>query len=184
MIKTTITPVSTTTTPIWLTCLSATETKIGLRAGFNALLLTSIFVQDPITPVSTISNAVASLSYFDLENATMIARSDLTSTALRVQTHIKQDFGGHRSQDNGAIIDLQCFGRIWVKYQPFASNQSAIYQSVQLVNGMGSGQVPNNSIPFSKCAGWMDSPLATFISGDHTYAYSNKVQDNPTFFFC
>ena len=158
---------------------------------------------DKVSPRSTYQNSLLSLLImspdfedgdFEAQNAAsrngltfagmgrglMITNSDYTKDALELQFHARQDLGGHTAGDRNNVL-LSALGRVFVRlptgyiYETQWSNGILVNDkgvSITILEGSKARQP-------SKLAHIQDNALATFFTGDATYAYNTEWHWSP-----
>ena len=106
----------------------------------------------------------------------IITRSALDDTdAMQLHFHCRQEFGGHTYADRNTFL-LSALGRVWIRLPSDTSSYSdSMFQNIPLIDGTGiqlSPQEGTKARQPGKIAAVIDNPLATFATGDATYAYN------------
>jgi hypothetical protein len=130
---------------------------------FNGLLYAAIFASD-YDPAN--DNAAAlnlSNTFFCGERSLLMTRSGWNTDALMLNMHTRGQDGGHPFADRNAIM-VAGAGRIWSPngYATFRTQEN----SVVCIDGTSQ----NESVP-GRMADFQDSALATFATGDASYAW-------------
>ncbi len=168
----------------WQTFLDLRDGKFGLRSVYSHQLLpAAIFASDVASTATWTQQNTAvqgSPDYLDAEGGTLSARSGYDPDATALVFHVRQDFGGHTFADRNTFT-LSALGRLFINYNSGSSSSGAEeggLNSVIEVDGksmkVSDKEGDKMRIP-SKLAAW--SPLggmATFATGDATYAYSQE----------
>jgi hypothetical protein len=159
--------------------------QFGLSGYDNALFSAAIFTSDYST--ATWNQSILPTTTFLSDEGLIITRSDNATTAMGMQFHCRQNFGGHTHGDRNNF-NLSGLGRVWGVYRtadgsgPQGTTQETKYKSCTLIDvdtltGDGYGipityQDGNKSRQPGKVVDFIDGDKATFASGDATYAYS------------
>jgi hypothetical protein len=130
---------------------------------FNGLLFAAIFASD----YDPANNSVAALNlgntFFCGERSLLMTRSGWDTDALMLNMHTRGQDGGHPFADRNAIM-VAGAGRVWSPngYATFRTQEN----SVVCIDGTS-----QNEIVPGRMADFQDSPLATFATGDASYAW-------------
>jgi hypothetical protein len=167
------------------TFLDPRDSKLAMSSVYlNELLTAAIFATDVSSTESWAQqrSEVVPLTFKDLDGGTAIYQSDTTANATQLIVHMRQNFGGHTCADRNTF-GLSALGRIFVNFDTGGSNtnlQWPQYSSIVDVDGKSMWVTTEEGnkcrIP-EKIAGWAEdttSGLASFITGDATYAYDNQ----------
>jgi len=158
--------------------LDAKEEKITPRSSyFNNLLPAVIMASDFTGGDWGAQNTVAQghPTFDGKERGLIITRSGYGEDDLQMHFHCRQDTGGHTYGDRNSFA-LSGLGRLWVR-KPMGYIPETEWASSILINDLGVKVTEKDG---RKCrqpgriAQFTDQPLATFATGDATYAYSNE----------
>lgn len=119
--------------------------------------------------------ALDGLTFNGKERGLIITRSGYDKNALAMHFHARQDTGGHTFGDRNSF-NLSALGRVWVR-NPTGYIPETEWSSGILINGEGvtiTNQDGRKARQPGRIAHYQDNPLATFVTGDATYAYSNE----------
>jgi len=152
--------------------------KITPRSNYvNSLLNLAMMASDFNGGDRTAQNtaALGSLTFNGKERGLIVTRSDFTEDAMALRFHVRQDTGGHTFGDRNSF-NLSALGRVWVR-NPNGYIPETEWSSGLLVNNEGitiTEQDGRKARQPGRIAHYQDNPLATMITGDATYAYSNE----------
>ncbi len=161
------------------TYIDVADQKVTPRSTYyNALLSLVIMASDYKTDNTyAVQNEIAQgeLTFNGKERGLIITRSGYEEDALALQFHIRQDTGGHTYGDRNSF-NLSALGRVWVR-NPIGYNPETEWASTLLVNQVGIPVTEKDGRKArqpGRLASYQDEPLATFMTGDATYAYNNE----------
>ncbi len=150
------------------------------RGGYGTNLIQTAVFAMPFSslPWAQQSAQVQKPSFIAADRGLVDMRSAVDNpNAMQLQFFCRQNMGGHTYADRNSFA-LSALGRLWVR---MVSSGNSVFlgesrlMSMPLVNGLG---VKTNSKEGQKArqpqrlAAVVDNPLATFATGDATYAYS------------
>jgi hypothetical protein len=154
------------------------------RGYDNSLLVAAVFSCD--YEQGSWDSSVKPLTEFFDERGLVTTRSDYSSEAVGMQFHCRQNFGGHTHGDRNHF-NLSGLGRTWGVYRTMSGggetgeSQETKYHSCLLIDA--STTFDGYGIPLTyqdgikarqpgKVLDFIDSNIATFATGNATYAYS------------
>ena len=143
---------------------------------YSSALIAAMFPSGPLP--GKLSEAAAGLkqSFFAPQRGLMVARSDLTTDALYLQVHTRQDLGGHTHADRGSFM-LAGLGRLWAPIITMAGGSrygnivETRYHSNILIDNVGQGASGGWAPQPARVMALADNDDATFTSSDLKYAY-------------
>ena len=144
---------------------------------YNSALLAIMFPSAPSSQELDAKAAGINKTFFCPERGYMTTRSDLSTDALMLTLHCRQDTGGHTSADRNHFT-FSALGRLWGYSMHLAGgskfgkvNESRFFSTILIDDigqcGMASGQFP---VP-GKVVDFKDSDTLTCACGDASYAY-------------
>ena len=161
------------------TYIDVADQKVTPRSTYyNALLSLVIMASDYKTDNTyAVQNEIAQgeLTFNGKERGLIITRSGFDNDAMALQFHTRQDTGGHTYGDRNSF-NLSALGRVWVR-NPIGYNPETQWASTLLVNQVGipiTRKDGHKARQPGRIASYQDQPLATFMTGDATYAYNNE----------
>jgi len=150
------------------------------RGGYGTNLLQAAVFALPFSPLtwSQQSAQVQKPAFIAADRGLVDMRSAVDNpNAMQLQFFCRQNMGGHTYADRNSFA-LSALGRLWVRV---VSSGNSVFlgesrlMSMPLVNGLGVKTNPKEGQKArqpQRLAAVVDNPLATFATGDATYAYS------------
>ena len=161
------------------TYIDVADQKITPRSTYANALLSLVMMSSDFKTDNTfaVQNAMAQgeLTFNGKERGLIITRSGFEQDAMALQFHVRQDTGGHTYGDRNSF-NLSALGRVWVR-NPIGYNPETEWASTVLVNQVGipiTEKDGRKARQPGRIASYQDEPLATFMTGDATYAYNNE----------
>ncbi len=130
---------------------------------FNGLLFFAVFATDYDSANGDVTALNLGNTFFCGERSLLMTRSGWNTDALMLNLHTRGANGGHPFADRNAIM-VAGAGRIWSPngYASFRTQEN----SVVCIDGTSQ----NETVP-GRMADFQDLPLATFATGDASYAW-------------
>jgi hypothetical protein len=155
------------------------ERSTDLRAAgyYSSALMAALFPSGPLddgepSPVK----AGLPLTFFAPQRGLMVTRSDLSSDALYLQMHTRQDLGGHTHADRTSFM-LAGLGRLWAPIislsggSKYGNIVETRYHSNILIDDIGQGASGGWAPQPARVLQFVDTGGGTFAVGDAKYAY-------------
>lgn len=150
------------------------------RGSYSTNLIQTVVFALPYSPLTWAQHSAQTQkpAFIAADRGLVDMRSAVdTPNAMQLQFFCRQNMGGHTYADRNSFA-LSALGRLWVRVVSTGNSLfigESRYHSMPLVNGLGVKTNPKEGQKArqpQRLAAVVDNPLATFATGDATYAYS------------